>query len=299
MLRHLRHCGYTQLLVGERPQLDLRNQVATLKFFQAVEPEIVILAAAKVGGIVANSSSPYDFIYDNIMIAANVIESCRLTQVKKTLILGSTCIYPRLAAQPIREDSLLTGPLEPTNQWYAIAKIAAIKMAQAARLQHDMNVISVMPTNLYGPNDNFEIETSHVLPALIRKFHDAKVAALDTVTLWGTGTPFREFLHVDDLARALLLLLQEYDDGEIINVGSGKDVSISDLAHIVAGIVGFGGQIVFDASKPDGTPRKRTDNSRILNLGWTPQVGLKDGIKRSYDWYLENEARSRVGASST
>lgn len=284
--RKMRILGLNSALTAGRAEVDLRDQAATLRWIGSVQPQFVIVAAAKVGGIVANSRYPYDFIYENLMIAANVIEACRLVQVEKILMLGSTCIYPRLAPQPIREDSLLTGPLESTNEWYAVAKIAGIKLGQAVRRQHGLNVISAMPTNLYGPNDNFDLENSHVLPAMIRKFHDAVVSGSDRVIVWGSGTPRREFLHVDDLADALLLLLDRYDDEAVVNVGCGKDISIAELAVLVGQIVGFTGEIVYDSSKPDGTPRKQTDVSKLQAHGWVPKIKLKEGIEQAYAWYL-------------
>ena len=289
LIRRLEADGYSNIQVASRGTVDLRNQAQTLTFFQETAPEFVVLAAAKVGGIVANSTYPYDFIYENLMIQSNVIEACRLTGAKKTLLLGSSCIYPRMAPQPISESSLLTGPLEPTNEWYAIAKIAGIKMGQAARRQYGMSVISAMPTNLYGPNDNFDLQNSHVLPALIRKFHDAKHQGAASVTIWGSGTPKREFLHVDDLAEALLEMLRRYDEEDILNVGCEEDISIADLASLVREVVGFTGTIECDRTKPDGTPRKVNDISRMRNvLGWQPKISLRDGITQVYAWYLEH-----------
>ena len=278
--------GYTNVVTPVR-RVDLREQSLTRELFAELSPEYVYLAAAKVGGIVANSSYPADFAYDNIMIAANTLDACRRSGVKKVLMLGSTCIYPKLAPQPIREDSLLSGPLEPSNQWYATAKIAGIKMGQAFHRQYGMNVISAMPTNLYGPNDNFDLQTSHVMPALIRKMHEAKSSKADHVVIWGTGTPRREFLHVDDMARACLLLMREYEQEEIINIGCGEDIPILELAQLIKEIVGFEGELRFDTSKPDGTPRKITDSSRMFNLGWKPQIGLADGIRQAYKGYCE------------
>jgi GDP-L-fucose synthase len=297
VVRLLQLEGYSDVIYPDF-RLDLRDQTATRAYFEEVRPEYVVLAAARVGGIVANSSYPYDFIYDNVMIAGNVLESCRHFQVRKTLMLGSTCIYPRMAPQPIQEEALLTGPLEPTNQWYAVAKIAGIKLAQAARAQHGMDVIAAMPTNLYGPNDNFDLNSSHVLPAMIRKFHSAKANGEPHVTLWGTGTPRREFLHVDDLARALLLMLKEYSSDQIVNVGSGQDVSISELAELVRDAVGYSGNIDYDTSKPDGTPKKQTDIKRISALGWAPRIELKSGIQQLYHWYLENHTAEAEKATA-
>jgi len=299
LVRRFAAQGFQQILTAPRDVVDLCDQSQTRDFFRDQKPDYVIQAAAKVGGIVANSTYPYQFIYDNLMITANVVESSRLAGVKKTLLLGSTCIYPRMAPQPIREESLLTGPLESTNEWYAVAKIAGIKLGQAARRQHGMSVISAMPTNLYGPNDNFDLQSSHVLPALIRKFHQAKTLGYSEVTLWGTGTPRREFLHVDDLARALHLLLEVYDHEDIVNLGCGQDVTIAELAQTVAEIVGFKGQTLFDSSKPDGTPKKQTDISRITSLGWAPEINLVDGIRGAYAWFLENfPQESPVGNSA-
>lgn len=287
-LRLLKQRDFCNVMVVSRREVDLRDQAACRSYFVKTRPEFVVLAAAKVGGIMANSTYPYDFIHDNLVIATNVVESCRLSEVKKTMLLGSTCIYPRMAPQPLQESALLSGPLEESNQWYAIAKISSILLGQAARRQHGMSVISAMPTNLYGPNDNFDPETSHVLPAMIGKFHRAKQEGSKSVTLWGTGSPRREFLHVDDLSQALLMLLSDYDEEEILNVGSGTDVSISELAQLVAAAVGFTGAIEFDPSKPDGTPRKQTDITRISKLGWKPTIALAQGISEVYQWYLEN-----------
>jgi GDP-L-fucose synthase len=254
-------------------------------WFSTNNIEHVYLAAAKVGGIHANSTYPAEFIATNLAIQQNVIHAAWEHGVQKLLFLGSSCIYPRDAAQPMREDALLSGPLEPTNEWYAIAKIAGIKMCQAYRQQYGFNAISLMPTNLYGPGDNFDLENSHVLPALIRKFHEAKEAGADAVEVWGTGTPQREFLHVDDLADACAFLMENYDSGEIVNVGWGKDISIGELAHLIAEVVGFEGELAFDSSKPDGTPRKLLDTSRLSSLGWSPSISLRDGIEETYRWY--------------
>jgi GDP-L-fucose synthase len=254
----------------------------------------VILAAAKVGGILANDTRPADFILENLQIQNSVIDASFRHDVRKLLFLGSSCIYPKLAPQPISEDSLLSGPLEPTNEWYAVAKIAGIKTCQALRKQYGFNAVSAMPTNLYGPGDNFDLHTSHVLPALLRKIHEAKAAGRRTVEIWGTGTPRREFLHVDDLAEACLFLLSHYDRPEIVNVGWGQDVSIAELAHTIAGVVGFTGTFVFDPSKPDGTPRKLLDTSRLTTLGWRPSISLESGIRSTYEWYLQQLA---AGAS--
>lgn len=330
IMRTLQANGYSRLVVRTHSEVDLADQSSVNRFFETEKPQYVFLAAARVGGIHANNTYPADFIRDNLEIQTNVIDAAYRNGAAKLLFLGSACIYPKLAPQPIKEEYLLTGPLEPTNEWYALAKIAGIKMCQAYRRQYGFNAISIMPTNLYGPNDNFDLEKSHVLPALIRKFHLAKLArsgdspglltdeqrfgpipepfrtdlltaALKNatagkepltppslVTLWGTGTPRREFLHVDDLADACLFLMQHYDSEEIINVGMGEDVTISELAEITRKTVGFGEGIAYDSSKPDGTPRRLLDNSRLQPLGWKPKIGLHDGIKQTYEWYLKN-----------
>jgi GDP-L-fucose synthase len=257
-------------------------------FFDKTRPHAVFMAAAKVGGILANDSRPAEFLYDNLMIEANVTEAARRCGVEKLLFLGSSCIYPKLAPQPIPEDALLTGPLEPTNEWYAIAKIAGIKLAQAYRRQHGCDFISAMPTNLYGSEDNFDLASSHVLPALIRKAHDAKAAGAAEMVVWGTGSPLREFLHVDDCADALVFLMQRYSGEEHVNVGFGEDLSIAELARVVTEVVGFEGRLAFDATKPDGTPRKLMDSGRLRAMGWTPRIGLRDGVRGVYDWYLRH-----------
>lgn len=290
IVRRLQQEGFANLLLKTSAQLDLRDQGATAAFFREERPDYVFLAAAKVGGIVANSSYPADFIYDNLMIQNNVIHSSYLTGVKKLLMLGSTCIYPKLAPQPIREETLLTGPLEPTNEPYAIAKIAGIKMCQSYNRQYGTRFISAMPTNLYGPNDNFDLTTSHVLPALIRKFHEAKVSGNAEVVVWGSGKPYREFVHVDDVARAALFLMEQYEGWDPINVGSGEELTIADLARKVGEVVGFAGEIRFDPGQPDGTPRKVCDVSRIHALGWRHRIGLHEGIRDTYAWYLANRA---------
>jgi GDP-L-fucose synthase len=287
--------GFTRLLTPSRSALDLRDRAAVDRYFAAERPEYVFMAAAKVGGIAANNSYPADFIRDNLEIQTNVIDAAYRAGTRKLCFLGSSCIYPRLAPQPLHESSLLTGPLEPTNEWYAIAKIAGIKMCQAYALQHGFNAISVMPTNLYGPGDNFDLQTSHVLPALLRKFHTAKESGSADVTVWGSGTPRREFLYVDDLADAVCFLMERYDSPEIINIGCGEDVTIAELAELIAGIVGFRGAVVFDRSKPDGTPRKLLDVGKIAALGWQARTPLRDGIRATYDWYLANAQRARVG----
>jgi GDP-L-fucose synthase len=285
--------GCIVLTVG-RETVDLREQAAVHRWMEAQRPDAVIVAAAKVGGIHANDTYPVDFLYDNLVIAANVIHAAHQADVAKLLFLGSSCIYPKLAAQPMIEDALLTGPLEPTNEWYAVAKIAGIKLCEAYRRQHGRNFISAMPTNLYGPNDNFDLLTSHVLPALLRKIHTAKVRGEKSVTLWGTGTPKREFMHVDDLGSACLFLMQHYEEAQHINVGVGTDVSIGELARIIAGVVGFRGEFVHDLSKPDGPPRKLMDSARLTRLGWRPRIGLEDGVRETYAWFLRNEATARA-----
>lgn len=284
--RHLLQRGHSCLLGRTSRELDLRNRKQTEAFFHTERPSVVILAAAKVGGILANDSYPADFLSDNLRIQVNVMDAAAQIGVGRLLFLGSSCIYPKFADQPISEDSLLTGPLEPTNDAYAIAKIAGVLQVQALRRQYGLHYISAMPTNLYGPGDNFDLASSHVLPALIRKFHEAKLAGAPAVTLWGTGTPRREFLHVDDLARACVLLLERYDDPAPINVGVGTDVTVRELAAAVAQVVGYHGALTFDTSRPDGTPRKLLDITRIQELGWKAEIALRDGIARTYDWYL-------------
>ncbi|MGA3259805.1 MAG: GDP-L-fucose synthase [Bryobacteraceae bacterium] len=288
--RRLRQEGFDNLVSRELQELDLRDQASTRRFFAEEKPEYVVLAAAKVGGILANTTYPADFIYDNLVIETNVIDAAARAGVRKLLFLGSSCIYPKLAPQPMREEALLTGPLEPTNEWYAIAKIAGIKLAQAYRAQHGLNAISLMPTNLYGPGDNFDLASSHVLPALIRKTHEALRAGAPEITVWGSGTPRREFLHVDDLADAAVFLMLAYDSGEIINVGTGIDVTIRELAEMIGHAAGYTGSIAFDSSKPDGTPRKLLDVSRLTALGWKPKIALADGIAETWRWYIENVA---------
>lgn len=285
LLRELKKEGYNNIITRTHLELDLTRQSDVEKFFATEKPEYVFLAAAKVGGIVANSKYPASFIYNNLIIQTNVIDSAYKNQVKKLLFLGSSCIYPRLAPQPIKEEYLLTGELEPTNKAYAIAKIAGIIMCQSYAKEYGMNAISVMPTNLYGENDNFDLESSHVLPAMIRKFDDAKKNSLKEIVLWGSGSPKREFLHVDDLASACVFLMNEYSSPEIVNIGSGEDLSILELANIVKKCVGYEGNIVWDSSKPDGTPRKLLDISKLKALGWSPKINLNDGIKRTYEWY--------------
>ncbi|KAL2458219.1 putative GDP-L-fucose synthase 2 [Abeliophyllum distichum] len=288
VIRKLQYLGYTNLLLRTHSELDLTIQLAVDDFFAAHKPYYVILAAAKVGGIHANNTYPADFITVNLQIQTNVITSAFKHNTKKLLFLGSSCIYPKFAPQPIPENALLTGPLEPTNEWYAIAKISGIKMCQAFRLQHSFDAISAMPTNLYGPNDNFHPENSHVLPALLRRFHEAKVNNVAEVVVWGSGKPLREFLHVDDLADAVVFLMENYSGLEHVNVGSGKEVSIKELAELVKDVVEYKGEIVWDSSKPDGTPRKLMDNSKLAALGWDAKISLKDGLQDTYKWYMEN-----------
>jgi GDP-L-fucose synthase len=278
------------VLIADRAAIDLRRQADVEAFFERARPQAVFMAAAKVGGIVANDSRPAEFLYDNLMIEANVTEASRRHGVEKLLFLGSSCIYPKLAPQPIPEDALLTGPLEPTNEWYAVAKIAGIKLAQAYRRQHGCDFISAMPTNLYGSEDNFDLTSSHVLPALIRKAHEAKASGAAEMVVWGTGSPLREFLHVDDCADALVFLMQRYTGEAHVNVGFGEDISIGDLARLVAEVVRFEGRLSFDASKPDGTPRKLMDSGRLRALGWAPRIGLRDGVGQVYDWYARRLA---------
>lgn len=298
LVRRLEKDGYETLLFRTSKELDLRDQQATFAFFEKERPEYVFLAAAKVGGILANDTYPADFISENLAIQQNVIQAAHRFGVTKLLFLGSSCIYPKLSPQPIKEEYLLTGPLEPTNEWYAIAKIAGIKLCQAYNQQYGTRFISAMPTNLYGPNDNFDLETSHVLPAMIRKFHEAKVKEEQgekaAVTLWGTGTPRREFLHVDDLADACLHLMQHYEGNEPINVGVGDDVTIRELAETIAGVVGFQGEVIWDASKPDGTPQKLLDIGRIRSLDWTASISLEEGIESTYQWFKRRFAQERL-----
>ncbi|MBT5219779.1 MAG: GDP-L-fucose synthase [Woeseia sp.] len=277
-------------LVASRSEVDLTDQREVDAWFSSNKIDQVYLAAAKVGGIHANDTCPAEFIRDNLAIQTNIIHSAWKSSVKKLLFLGSSCIYPKLAAQPMAEDSLLTGELEPTNEWYAIAKIAGIKMCQAYRKQYGFDAISVMPTNLYGPGDNFDLETSHVLPALIRKFHEAKLAGDDSVSIWGSGEPRREFLHVDDLASACVFLMESYSSPDIVNVGWGTDISIRELAEMIQSVVGFDGHIELDSDKPDGTPRKLLDTKRLSVLGWTPTIQLRSGIEATYEWYAANAA---------
>jgi GDP-L-fucose synthase len=288
LVRRLEAEGFNTLLTADRSQLDLMDESAVAKFFLEEKPTVVICAAAKVGGIKANNDYPVQFLLDNLRIQNNVIHWAYVSGVRKLLFLGSSCIYPKFAPQPIPETALLSGPLEPTNEAYAIAKIAGIKLCQAYCRQHGRNFISAMPTNLYGPNDNFDLETSHVLAALIRKAHEAKMRNDRKLIVWGTGKPRREFLHVDDLASACLLLLEKYDSPEIINVGYGEDISIRELAELICDVVGFDGELGWDTSKPDGTPRKLLDVSKLSALGWKPAISLKDGIARTYQWFRAN-----------
>jgi len=288
LMRRLEGEAFSNVVTRERAQLDLTDELAVVKFFKEEQPHIVILAAAKVGGIKANSDFPVEFLVDNLRIQNNVIRAAHENSVGQLLFLGSSCIYPKFAPQPIPESALLTGPLEQTNEAYAIAKIAGIKLCQAFSREYGANFISVMPTNLYGPNDNFDLETSHVLAALLRKAHEAKMRDDRKLVVWGTGKPRREFLHVDDLASACLLLLEKYDSPEIINVGCGEDISIRELAKLICEVVGFDGELAWDTTKPDGTPRKLLDVSKIRALGWKPAILLRDGIARTYEWFREN-----------
>ena len=293
IVRALRQAGYDNLIMRTSRELDLRDGEKVAVFFAETRPEYVFLAAAKVGGILANSSFPADFLYDNLAIQTNVFHQAYMHGVKKLLFLGSSCIYPRDCPQAIREEYLLAGPLEPTNEWYAIAKIAGIKMCQAYRKQYGCNFISAMPTNLYGPGDSFDLETSHVVPAMLRKFHDAKESGVPP-RLWGTGDPRREFLHVEDCAEACLFLMKHYSDQKIINVGAGKDIAIVDLAILLAHVVGYAGAVLWDSSKPDGTPRKLLDCSRLNALGWRPNISLREGLESSYRWYVQNVVKQRT-----
>jgi GDP-L-fucose synthase len=280
--------GFNNLLTRTSRELDLRDRARVEEFFERERPDYVILAAAKVGGILANSTRPAEFLYDNLLIAANVIQASHRHGVKKLLNLGSSCIYPRLAPQPLKEEYLLTGPLEETNRAYAVAKIAAIELCDSYRRQYGCDFVSAMPTNLYGPGDNFDLQTSHVLPALLRKIHEAKERGEASVTVWGTGTPRREFLYVDDLADACLFILENVSQPGPINVGVGKDITIRELAELIEDVVGYRGRIEFDTTKPDGTPRKLMDVSRLSELGWTPRTGLREGIQKTYNWYIEH-----------
>lgn len=289
--RHLDAEGFTGLLGRTSAELDLREREPVFRFFEEQRPQYVVLAAAKVGGILANATYPADFLSDNLRIQVNVLDAAAAVGVQRLLFLGSSCIYPKFAPQPIEESSLLTGPLEPTNDAYAIAKIAGVMHVQALRRQHGCSFVSAMPTNLYGPGDNFDLQTSHVLPAMIRRFDEAKSADAPTVTLWGSGSPRREFLHVDDLARACLFLLERYDDPAPVNVGVGSDLTIRELAELVADVVRYDGALEWDSAKPDGTPRKLLDVSRLAALGWAPRIGLREGIESTYAWYRAHPPR--------
>ena len=288
LLRKLTKEGFTNLVTRERAQLDLRNEADVDRFFEQEKPAIVALAAAKVGGIKANNDQPVEFLIENLQVQNNALRAAHETGVRKLLFLGSSCIYPKHAPQPIPESALLTGPLEPTNEAYAIAKIAGIKLCQSYAREYGTNFISAMPTNLYGPNDNFDLLSSHVLPALLHKAHDAKKQGARELVVWGSGKPRREFLHVDDLAAACVFLLEKYDSPEIINVGSGEDISIRELAELICDVVGFEGDLTWDATQPDGTPRKLLDVSKLHDLGWRHTVGLREGIARTYEWFLQN-----------
>ena len=291
IVRKLKMDGYNNILVRSSKELDLRNQRHVEEFFQSEKPDYIFLAAAKVGGILANNTYKASFMYDNLSIQNNVIHAAYKNHVKKLLFLGSSCIYPKFADQPIREESLLTSELEPTNEPYAIAKIAGLKMCQFYREQYDCNFISLMPTNLYGPNDNFDLKNSHVLPALLRKFHEAKINKNSSVMLWGTGNPLREFLHVNDLAKACIHFMLSYNEKSPVNIGTGKDISIHDLATEIKKIVGFEGEIIWDKNKPDGTPRKLLDVTKAKQFGWESSITLLDGIRMTYDWYVQNEGK--------
>jgi GDP-L-fucose synthase len=296
VVRALSAQGYKRLIVRTHAELDLTEQTAVREFFRRERPAVVIMAAALVGGIHANASRPAEFIRDNLLIQDVVIDAAYRANVAKFVFLGSSCIYPKMAPQPMKEEYLLTGPLELTNEWYAIAKIAGLKMCQAYRRQYGFSAISLMPTNLYGPGDNFDLQNSHVLPALIRRFHEAKVRGDPTITIWGTGAPRREFLHVDDMADAVVYLMNNYDDEQIVNVGWGEDITIRELAEMIAVVAGFKGQIKFDVSKPDGPPRKLLDTSRLTALGWRPKIKLRTGIESAYAWFKENAAAARLTA---
>ncbi len=288
-----------EIVTAGRETVDLKRQTEVEAFLRNERPDVVVMAAAKVGGILANDSFPADFLYDNLMIEANIVEASHQVGVDRFLFLGSSCIYPKFAEQPIREDSLLTGPLEPTNEWYAIAKIAGIKLVQAYRKQHGRDFISAMPTNLYGPGDNFDLKSSHVLPALIRKAHEAKLRGDTEIEMWGTGEPRREFLHADDCADALVFLLKNYSGDEHVNVGSGEDITILDLTRLVCKVVGFEGEIVRDLTKPDGTPRKLMNADKLRNMGWKPRIGLEEGIAATYQAFLKGESEGNRQAGHT
>jgi GDP-L-fucose synthase len=289
LVRALRRHGHERVVSRARAEMDLEDRASVLEFFQRERPEYVFLAAARVGGILANDTYPADFIRSNLAIQLNVIEAAHRAGVEKLMFLGSSCIYPKFAPQPMKEAHLLTGELEPTNEPYAIAKIAGIKLCQSYNRQYGTNYVSVMPTNLYGPGDNFDLQSSHVLPALLRKFHEAREAGASSVVVWGSGAARREFLHVDDMAEACLFLMERYDSSEIVNVGCGEDVSIGELAGLIREVVGYDGEIVYDRSKPDGTPRKLLDVSRLRELGWSPRITLADGVRDTYEWYLRTK----------
>lgn len=291
IVRQLRKGGYANIVTRTREELELLDAEAVKKFFETERPEYVFLAAAKVGGIMANNTLPADFIRENLIVQTNVLHQAYVSGVRKLLFLGSSCIYPKFAPQPLKEEYLMTGPLEETNSAYAIAKIAGIEMCQAYHRQYGSNFISVMPTNLYGPNDNFSPERAHVLPALVRRFHEAKLSSADSVVVWGTGKPKREFLHIDDLGSACMFLMETYDDPSIINIGTGKDVTIKKLAELIAETVGYKGKIVWDTSKPDGTPQKLLDVSKIHALGWHHKIPLSEGLASTYKWFVENQLR--------
>jgi len=293
IIRNLEKNGYNNFVLRTSKELNLTNQADVNQFFETEKPDYVFLAAAKVGGIHANDTYPADFIRVNLQIQTNVIDAAYRNNTKKLLFLGSSCIYPKLAPQPMKEEHLLTGELEPTNEWYAIAKIAGIKMCQAYKKQYGFNAVSLMPTNLYGPGDNFNLENSHVMPALIRKFHDAKVQNKESVEVWGTGTPKREFLHVDDMADATVFLMNNYDGEQFVNVGVGNDVSIKELAEIVKETVGYDGELKFDSSKPDGVPRKLLDVEKLNEAGWRAKIDFREGVKATYQWFLDNEESYR------
>lgn len=297
--RLLRSEGFTNLLTRDRAQVDLANTSAVEEFFGKEKPGVVIFAAAKVGGIKANNDFPVEFLLENLRLQNNVLAAAHATGVRKLLFLGSSCIYPRQASQPIPESALLTGPLEPTNEAYAVAKIAGIKLCQAYAREYGANFISPMPTNLYGPNDNFNLETSHALAALLRKAHEAKVSGARKLVVWGSGEPRREFLHVDDLAAACLFLLEKYDSPEIINVGCGEDLSIRELAGLICDVIGFDGDLTWDTTKPDGAPRKLLDVTKLNQLGWRPRISLREGIARTYDWFLKNFNREKSGSHAS
>ena len=293
IIRLLTSRGFNNIVTRSHKECDLENQASVFELFTRESPEYVFMAAAKVGGILANATYPVDFLRSNLLVQSNIIEASKVFGVNKLLFLGSSCIYPKYATQPIKEEYLLTGGLEPTNEWYAIAKIAGIKLCQAYRFQHGLNAISLMPTNLYGPGDNFDLNNSHVLPALLRKIHEAKLSGAKEVVLWGTGKPRREFLYVDDLADACLYLMRTYDSEEIVNVGTGEDVTILELAELLKGIIGYEGKLLLDSSKPDGTPRKLLDVNRLRGLGWNYKTSLSEGITLTYKWFLQHQGDLR------